>query len=56
MLPGIDALIDTFLCNITIKEFRVVLNSHDESLMFAEFFPNVRKIMFDSVIMRSNVK
>ncbi len=56
MIPGFYALVNTFFSNVTVKKVRVVLDSKDKSLMFTKFFPNVWKVVLNSVIVGGNIK
>lgn len=56
MVPGVNTLINSFGSNITIKKFRIIFDSKDKLLVFTKFFPDVRKVVFDSEIVRSDVE
>lgn len=56
MISGFDALVNAFFSYVAVKQVWVVLDSEDESLMFAQFFPNVRKVMLNSVTVGGNIE
>jgi hypothetical protein len=56
MISGFDALVNAFFSDVAVEKVWVVLDPEDESLMFAQLFPNVWKVMLNSVIVRGNIE